>query len=863
MNKPYRSVLGAAALSMASSLAAQDAVPETAQEPDAIAGTEAPQPLDTIPLPEAPPPEIPAAVDAPPTAYGIEEIIVTAQKRSQRIDEVPIAISAFSGDTLNNLGVTDTRDLSRLVPGFNANESGRGSTLFTLRGVGFTDTTYTATNTVGTYIDEVGLPFSVMTRGANLDIERVEVLKGPQGTLYGRNTTGGLINYIANAPGDTFEAGTLTSFGRFQTLESENFISGPLLDTLNGRLAFKIVHASEGWQKSNTRPGDTLGEQRKLSARGSLDWQPDDDLLVRLRVEGWMDRSDPQAPQAVGIIPGNPFIGELGLNPIIATYPLVPMHGADPQVADWPTSGATGEFPGELDDSFLMQSVKAIWDLSDTMSWTTIVSNLHSESNSSPQLQGFNITATDLLTTAEIDSQALETRLSDVWWDGRFSWSLGFNISRDDAYEQELADTTNAGALFAVGGTDILAVVAEQLPGSLGTVQALLTQLAGLSPGTPISNMVDINGSPEIKQGAIFLNTDTELSESFSLNLGARYTESKQDYSACTNEPVEAEGIVGLSNVFTGLSIVAAAQFMANNPGQLGRPSVVMKGDCFPLGEDGNNDPFEAELDEDNVSGRAALSWKPDDDSHYFAALSRGFKAGGFPVLNPARKAQLVPVVQEELLSYELGSKLSFFDRRLHTNLTGFYYDYTDKQLLTKTLDQVFGPLPILQNAPESHVYGVELDAQVSPFEGLYFAFAGSYVKTKIDNFVGRNSEGNVEDFAGKPFNFAPEWQLSAVADYTWALTQRLDMGVGVDYYYTSDTNGAIDQNPLLQMNEYTLFGARVHVGRNDGRWTTTLFGRNLTNELANLGSNSWSEAVTRATGRPRTFGITLQYLWD
>src|SRR5687767_5067450 len=140
-----------------------------------------------------------ASTEAPKQWGGIEEIVVTAQKRAQNIDDVPIAISAFDSNMLVDLGVTDTRDLMRLVPGLNANESGRNTTLFTLRGVGFTDTTYTATNTVGTYIEEVNLPYSIMTRGANRDLERVEVLKGPQGTLYGRNTTGGLINYIAKA----------------------------------------------------------------------------------------------------------------------------------------------------------------------------------------------------------------------------------------------------------------------------------------------------------------------------------------------------------------------------------------------------------------------------------------------------------------------------------------------------------------------------------------------------------------------------------------------------------------------------------------------------------------------------------------
>lgn len=860
MNKLLRRMLGVATLSISVPLLAQDAVPAT----ELVSETPPDEKLPTIALsPEAPGPNADLTPEAQGRSNLIEEIVVTAQKREEKLQDVPIAISAFSGDALNTLGVTDTRDLSRLVPGFNANESGRGSTLFTLRGVGFADTTYAATNTVGTYIDEVGLPYSVMTRGANLDIERVEVLKGPQGTLYGRNTTGGLINYIAKAPTDTFEAGTLTSFSRFNTLESENFISGPLLETLSGRLAFKIVRSSKGWQFSNTREGDTLGEQDKFSARGSLDWRPSDDLFVRLRVEGWMDQSDPTAPQVVGIIPGNPFVGEAGLNPAVANYPLIPMKGANPRVADWPTMGATGEFPGELDDSFLMQSVKAIWDIDDTMALTTIVSNLESDSKDSPQLQGFNVTETDLLTTANIKSQALEMRLSDLWWEERFRWTLGFNISNDKAREEELADTTNAGALFAVGNlSGQTGVVAAQLPGELAAFQALLVQLGALGPA-PVSNMVNINGKPKIKQGGIFLNTDTELSDTFSLNLGLRYTESKQDYTACTNEPVEATGVVGLSNVFTGLSTAAAAQFMAENPGQMGRPSVVMKGDCFPLGEDGNNDPFVGELDEDNVSGRAALSWKPDEDALYFAAISRGFKAGGFPVLNPARKAQLVPVVQEELLSYELGTKQSFLDRMLRTNLTTFYYDYTDKQLLTKTLDQVFGPLPILQNAPKSHIYGVELETQVSPFDGFFFAFAGSYIKTKIDEFVGRNSEGNVEDFAGKPFNFAPEWQLSAVADYTRPLTQRLDIGAGVDAYYTSDTNGAIDQNPLLDMDEYYLLGARVHVGQNDGRWTATLFGRNLTNEMANLGSNSFSEAVTRHVARPRTFGVSINYVWQ
>ena len=121
----------------------------------------------------------------------LEEIVVTAQKRSESVNDVPIAISAFTGNRLNELGVTDTRELGNLIPGLTYSDSGYSTPIYTLRGIGFNDATYNATSTVGIYVDEVNLPYAVMSKGANLDIERVEVLKGPLGILYGRNTTGG------------------------------------------------------------------------------------------------------------------------------------------------------------------------------------------------------------------------------------------------------------------------------------------------------------------------------------------------------------------------------------------------------------------------------------------------------------------------------------------------------------------------------------------------------------------------------------------------------------------------------------------------------------------------------------------------
>jgi len=134
------------------------------------------------------------------SAIELEEILVTAQKREQSANEIGMSITAYSGDTLKELAVEDITDLAAITPGLTYNDVGAGTPVYTMRGVGFNESSLQAASTVGVYNDEVAIPFPIMTGGPLLDIERVEILKGPQGTLYGRNSTGGGINYIANKP---------------------------------------------------------------------------------------------------------------------------------------------------------------------------------------------------------------------------------------------------------------------------------------------------------------------------------------------------------------------------------------------------------------------------------------------------------------------------------------------------------------------------------------------------------------------------------------------------------------------------------------------------------------------------------------
>jgi len=800
----------------------------SAQAADAEAANPAVD-LDTLALPEASTP-LPAETRRARPAPGIEEIVVTAQRRAENLNDVPIAISAFSGEALAALGVSDAKDLANLVPGFTAASSGGNTPIYTLRGVGFNDTTYTATSTVGVYVDEVSLPYSVMTKGGTLDLERVEVLKGPQGILYGRNTTGGAINYIAKKPTEDFEAGLAVSLARFLTTEAEGHVSGNLFGDLNGRLAVKDTRSQQGWQYSNTRPDDRLGEKNKQAFRGTLEWQATEDLGFRLVGDGWWDRGDAQARQVIGLRQQNGVdpSGMAFLPPQAREYPVIPQDG-DPRVADWPSS-----HPWTLNDRFLSGSLRADWQLGERTSFTGIASQLRVDSDGT-QLpsSGFNYNAFEELLTAHIETSALELRFGgSLGADDQLTWLLGGNASKDRGFEQheQIADYQSALMPDPVTGRSTL------------------------------TNRPAIYGTSDVQQLAGFTNVGWRFSEGWTLTLGGRYTRQSQEYSGCSYVSENAD-YDRLSAAFTALSAINAAQYTLTT-GQPGSPSVVTTGECFTVGADGSTAPFSDTLDESNLSLRGALDWKPDEDALYYASISRGFKAGGYPVLSASTKEQLKPVKQEEVLAFEIGSKLTLLEQQLHLNLAGYFYDYHDKQLLTKARDPFFGPLPVLQNAPKSRVFGAEMDLQYAPesLPGLFLALSAAYTHTEILEFSGLDSKGEPADFAGRPFNFAPRYQGTALVNYTRAVSDTLDLVLGTDYRYSGTTSSSLDADPAFRHAPYGLLGARL--GMQGEQWNLTFFGRNLTNELVPITVLAYGDSISRFVGEPRTYGVSLRYDW-
>jgi iron complex outermembrane receptor protein len=224
-------------------------------------------------------------------ARRVQEVVVTAQRREQAAQDVPIALTAVSGAALAEKGAITVNALERVVPGLEVeSQFGSGQPSFSIRGIGFRDYATNNAPTVGVYVDEVSYPYPVMTQGVLFDIDRVEVLRGPQGTLYGRNTTGGAINIFSNQPTDEFEAGFTAEIGNYDSFRAEGFLSGPFSEAVAGRLAFTTAQGG-AWQVNRETQAE-LGDKDIFAVRGILEIDVSDALELYINLHGYRDQSD-------------------------------------------------------------------------------------------------------------------------------------------------------------------------------------------------------------------------------------------------------------------------------------------------------------------------------------------------------------------------------------------------------------------------------------------------------------------------------------------------------------------------------------------------------------------------------------------
>lgn len=735
-----------------------------------------------------------APAEASAVSAGIEEIVVTAQKRAQSVNDVPLSVSAATGEELAARGVTDPSDLGKVVPGFTFQPAATGIPVYTLRGVGYYDESLGASPAVSVYMDEVPLPFSIMSSGVAFDLTRVEVLKGPQGTLFGQNSTGGAINYIAAKPTSTRQGGGSISYSRFNTADTQAFISGPLADTLNGRVAIRAVRSGD-WQESYTR-SDELGEQNLNQGRLLLDWNPSEALSIGFNANGWIDRGDTQAPQVIAITPQNPA----NLLPEIASFPIAP---EDNRAADW-----TPNRDFAKDDSFYQLSVRADYKATDVVTITSISAYSKMDRDALVDGDGTPYENVDLRNYGYLKSIDQELRATATL--DALTLIAGANYEHNDTKDRRL---------FFVGD----ASNREIIPGF-------------------VHDGAELRTDQNVDTYAVFGNAEYQLNDEFALIGGLRYTQQNRTADMCSADA--GNNVIRLS--FT----VLESLFKGGIPVE-----EIPPGGCLTFDADFNPGPVHDELNQHNLSWKGGINYTPNSDTLIYASVSRGYKAGSFPTIFATSLSQDEPVTQESMLALESGAKLSFDKAQI--NFAGFYYDYTDKQVLGKALDPSFGVLQTLVNIPESTLYGAEFQAMWRPIAGLDLSAAATYTHSEINEYVGLTSTGTPDDLSGSPFPYAPEWQVVSDAQYTWSYGDSRSLFVGGGATYSSDTTGGIGNEPLLKIDAYTLVDARAGI-QSDAGWKLTFWGRNVFDTDYWTNAQRTQDTTLRLAGKPATYGVTL-----
>ncbi|MFT3965827.1 MAG: TonB-dependent receptor [Sphingobium sp.] len=792
-----------------------------------------------------------------------EEIIVTANKREQSLNRVGLTIQAASGAELSQRGITGVADLTKLVPGFTFTQSLYSTPVYTLRGIGLYDATFGAAPSVSVYTDQIPRNVPVMSDALDLDIERVEVLKGPQGTLFGQSSTGGAINYIVGKPTRDFHAGFDASYERFNRAELSGFVSGPLGEKAQARLAVKGVTGG-AWQRSLSRPGDENGDQRKIMGRLTLDVQPTERLNIELIATGARDRSDPLAPQYAGttlnIYPtqaaaaasGNPYARVDAARYEALTNPASPGYDAS-FIARQAT--AVSRLNGT--DAARAAGARAllgtpISDNARDAEWTQ--GFLGASDNSYYQLAGrADLELGDVLKLTYMAALAKQT----------------INYNQDlDGTTAQVVDVPLSGNVRTFNQELRLALDTDRFNGIVGaSYDNMRTQqdnkffLQDYSANADLISTTQNNFSSRMRSYGFFANGEFKVTPRLTVQGGIRYTNNKQSASYCYSDPTG-----------TGAAVLFGSALNST-------PITIGANQCFPTTGDlllgtarSTLVPVSQELTEDNVSFRVGVNYRFDQGTLLYATVSQGYKAGIFSAIGASRVNQYTPATQEKVVAYEAGIKTPLFGSALQFNGAAFYYDYSDKQVRGRVQDTVFGLLEKMLNVPKSYVFGLEGELVARPADGLRFSASGTYLKSKVtsdysatpDGLAIYNAAGYTGNFRGSALPFTPKFSGNIDAQYSFPVSDTLNAFIGGGVTYQSRQNTTFE-NPALPATDFTIDGyalldVRAGVSSGDGRWRITAYGRNITDKSYVTAVSTFLDTVIRYRGKPAVYGLSVAY---
>lgn len=749
-----------------------------------------------------------------------DEVIVTARRREESLQDVPVSVSAFTNEGLEKRGISNLQGINNFTPNLeltNGRPDGGGSAAqIYIRGVGQSDFLFPNDPGVGLYVDDIYLARTVGGMLGLVDVERVEVLRGPQGTLYGKNTIGGAVKIITTKPHlNEFSGRLRATYGSFDRMDFTGAVNIPLGDVFAARL--EAAKFERDGYVTRLFDGIDLGNEDKEILRGDLLFQPSEDFSFRLTGDIQSQRQNgapgnlllvvPSTAAAVPI-PGaidpvtnqQDFVDGTGLvealyNPVVVPV-IAPGLGLPATTAfdsRWVTGDprlSNGTSPVRDDNDIWGFSAVADWAFSDNLSVKSMTSYRQLQATFGRDGDHSPLPIVSTFNFFEQKQFSQELQFSGTSFGNRLTWLAG------GYYFHEEGDDRNSVELLS-GTFDVVGFELDLIP----------------------TNMIKSDSY------AGFLNGDFKITDRLALTAGIRYT-----YEEKTLER---------DHRLTKSGVIITRR-------EEGLPDL---GDFSPIGP-----PLEENWDA--FSPKAGISYKANDDTLLYFSFSQGFKSGGWSP-RPQTGTENVPFDQEKLYSYEIGAKTELFDRRLTANFAGFYNTYKDIQITTVGADPNGSGQLVFSvfNAGESELYGCELETVARPTDSFTLEAGIGFLKnkyTQLDPGTGITPGARLPD--------APELTFNGSAQYAFQLSDLGEITVRAGGAYKGETfKEAFNTQPLTQ-DGYWLADASVAFESRDGLWRIAFVGTNLTDETyITNGINAEALGFFEAYyGRPREFAVTL-----
>ncbi|HEY4941527.1 MAG TPA: TonB-dependent receptor [Rhizomicrobium sp.] len=803
----------------------------------------------------------------------IEIVTVTAERRSENIQTVPIAITAVSGAQLKAAQIRDFNDLQQVAPSLLVS-TGSGDTtggLVRIRGVGTTGNNAGLEASVGVFVDGVYRSRSAAVLEDLLAVDRVEVLRGPQGTLFGKNTTAGAISIVSIKPTQEFYTDVTASVGTLGAYRVIGDINAGLTDTLAVNLA-GVFSQRDGFL-IDVNDGHKSNGRNHFGLKGQVLWTPTPDLEVRV-IGDYTQKADSSSDAAYALYStrtrllqdvvqsaASPNFGK-----VFPTLVTLGQSGPATQSANYQAYRIGSNFPRVSDVNDWGMSAQVDWNINDNISLTSI--------SAYRDFKSLDSTDTDYSPADFIRAQGGRGELRNITQElqlkgtvGPMDWLLGAFYSDETVKQltpgQFGADASLVWAHIAFAGTPV------GTDAGIGTLACILGNANvvplcvanGLGgPHAPLFGTGDgvaWHFSTHGNSLSFFTHDTWHINDHLSATIGARYNHE--------NKHGTFDG--GVSNWHS-----AAAQIVACGTTD---PFAVSNALVGAFAIFCHRTPYNQVIAEDSVTGTGNLSWKPSDRLMFYASYSRGYKAAPFNLdpswNNPVPVAPAVansPHAKAEYDdNFELGARSQLLDGRAIINLTFFHERFRNFQINT------FNGLTF-SVANFKHVFadGGELEMTIEPMDGLTLNDSVTYADSRYGNDVATIGFplGAPTILAGARLTQAPLWTINTGLNYTADLGVWDTSGfVSLSANYRSSYNTGSDLNPFKRQEGFVTVNGQIGIKTNSDRWELALYGRNIFNKHYNVvafntpaeqatGAPSVSSAISVFPGDPATYGLSL-----